>query len=153
VMFCLSKGLCAPVGSLLVGSRELVVRARVYRKALGGGMRQAGVLAAAGLIALEEMPARLGEDHANAKLLAERLAGVPGILIDAKLVETNIVIFELGSELEGDAGELVARLKECGVLSATVGPRSIRFVTHRDVSRLDCELASVVVAEVLRTVC
>src|SRR5208282_4999251 len=93
VMFCLSKGLGAPVGSMLVGSAELMARARVYRKALGGGMRQAGVLAAAGLIALEEGPKRLADDHANARLLVEALAHVEGVSIDLDSVETNIVVF------------------------------------------------------------
>src|SRR5580698_5041796 len=95
VMFCLSKGLGAPVGSMLVGSRETIAKARVYRKALGGGMRQAGVLAAAGLIALEEMPKRLGEDHANARLLAEAIAHCDAAEIDPTEVQTNIVIFTL----------------------------------------------------------
>ncbi|HEY0794936.1 MAG TPA: GntG family PLP-dependent aldolase [Acidisarcina sp.] len=149
VMFCLSKGLCAPIGSMLVGSRELIDRARVYRKALGGGMRQAGVLAAAGLIALEEMPARLSEDHGNAKLLAERLAKIPGIYLDPAEVETNIVIFRLDPESSVNAGKLVARLKEREVLCASVGPRSIRLVTHRDVSREDCELAAGILMETL----
>jgi threonine aldolase len=152
VMFCLSKGLCAPVGSMLVGSREVIDRARVYRKALGGGMRQAGVLAAAGLIALEEMPARLGEDHANAKLLARCMAGMSGISIDAELVQTNIVILDLLPDLGLNADELVSRLKARGLLSSTVGPRAVRFVTHRDVSREDCERASVIFAETLRAI-
>ena len=95
VMFCLSKGFGAPVGSLLVGSRAFIDRARIYRKSLGGGMRQAGVLAAAGLIALEKMPARLQEDHANARFLAEGLARVPGIKLDPRKVQTNIVVFEI----------------------------------------------------------
>src|ERR1700758_2374254 len=95
VMFCLSKGLCAPVGSMLVGSTELMEQARIYRKALGGGMRQAGVLAAAGLIALEKMPKGLQEEHANACLLAEALVNIEGVEIDPETVETNIVIFRL----------------------------------------------------------
>ena len=94
-MFCLSKGLGAPVGSMLVGTAEAIDRARGYRKRLGGGMRQAGVLAAAGLIALEEMPHRLGEDHANARFLAGELAKLPGIQIDPARVQTNIVIFDI----------------------------------------------------------
>ncbi len=103
VMFCLSKGLGAPVGSMLVGSAELMARARVYRKAMGGGMRQAGVLAAAGLIALEDGPARLADDHANARLLAEALANTEGVAIDLDSVETNIVIFRLDGR-EGRRG-------------------------------------------------
>ncbi len=136
VMFCLSKGLGAPVGSMLVGSAELMARARVYRKALGGGMRQAGVLAAAGLIALEGGPARLAEDHANARLLAEALANSEGVAIDLETVETNIVIFRLTAG--SGAAELAARLKARGVLAGAFGPDAIRLVTHRDVSRGQC---------------
>jgi threonine aldolase len=135
-MFCLSKGLGAPVGSMLVGSTALIARARVYRKALGGGMRQVGVLAAAGLIALEEGPGRLGEDHANARLLAEALAHTEGVTIDLATVETNIVVFQLAAGK--GAGELAARLKARGVLVGAFGPDAIRVVTHRDVSRKDC---------------
>lgn len=145
VMFCLSKGLAAPVGSMLVGSAEAIDRGRMIRKALGGGMRQAGVLAAAGLIALEEMPKRLHEDHANARLLAEHLAQLPQVQIDLETVQTNIVIFTLRGE--GDAGELVVRLKRRGVLSGTVGPHSIRFVTHNDVDRAACAEAARIAAE------
>jgi len=99
VMFCLSKGLCAPVGSMLVGTAEAMERARIFRKALGGGMRQAGVLAAAGLIALEKMPARLHEDHANARLLAEALSRMEHVAIDLDTVETNILIFKVTGNL------------------------------------------------------
>src|SRR5689334_10116793 len=95
VMFCLSKGLGAPVGSMVVGSREFIEKARVYRKLLGGGMRQVGVLGAAGLIALEKSPARLHEDHANARYLAEALAQLPGIKVDLRKVQTNIIIFDV----------------------------------------------------------
>jgi threonine aldolase len=136
VMFCLSKGLGAPVGSMLVGSAELMKRARIFRKALGGGMRQAGVLAAAGLVALEEGPKRLHEDHANARLLAEALAHMEGVIIDLDSVETNIVIFRLASG--SGAPELTRRLRERGVLMSAVGPDAIRVVTHRDVRRKDC---------------
>ncbi len=139
VMFCLSKGLCAPVGSMLVGSREVIERARIYRKALGGGMRQAGVLAAAGLIALEEMPKRLAEDHANARLLAERLAELPEVTIDLGSVQTNIVIFGLK---DGGHDALLARLRARGLILGTMGPTGIRLVTHHDVSRADCERAA-----------
>ncbi len=136
VMFCLSKGLGAPVGSMLVASDELIARARVFRKALGGGMRQAGVLAAAGLIALEAGPKRLADDHANARLLAEALANTEGVSIDPATVETNIVVFRLTAG-RGAAG-LVARLKDRGVLAGAFGPDAIRLVTHRDVSRGEC---------------
>ena len=135
VMFCLSKGLGAPVGSMLVGSAERMARARILRKSLGGGMRQAGVLAAAGLIALEDGPKGLAEDHANARLLAEALASTEGVAIDLASVETNIVIFRL--KAGKGAADLAARLKARGVLAGAVGPDAIRFVTHRDVSRKD----------------
>ncbi len=145
VMFCLSKGLGAPVGSMLTGSAELMEQARIYRKALGGGMRQAGVLAAAGLIALEKMPERLHEDHANARLLAEALAHMDGVAIDLEKVETNIVIFKLTGGMS--AAELVERLKSRGILASSVGPHAIRLVTHFDVSRGDCMTAAEALTE------
>ncbi len=147
VMFSLSKGLGAPVGSMLVGSTAAMARARLFRKALGGGMRQAGVLAAAGLIALEEMPARLGEDHANARLLAETVAESSAAEIDMDTVQTNIVIFKLRGG--GDAAAFCAVLKEKGVLASGIGPRAVRFVTHFDVGREACERAAGVVGEAL----
>ena len=150
VMFCLSKGLCAPVGSMLVGSAELMDQARIYRKALGGGMRQAGILAAAGLIALEKMPSRLHEDHANARLLAEALAEIECVEIDLESVETNIVIFRLTGEVT--ATELVKRLRERGILASTLGPNMIRLVTHHDVSRADCVSASEALTDELTSV-
>ena len=145
VMFCLSKGLGAPVGSMLTGSAELMERARLYRKALGGGMRQAGVLAAAGLIALQQGPGRLHEDHANARLLAEALSHMEGVAIDVDAVETNIVIFRLTGGR--NAAELVARLKARGVLASTVGPDAIRLVTHLDVDRAACVTAAEALTE------
>jgi len=138
IMFCLSKGLGAPVGSLLLGSRDFIAAARAARKALGGGMRQAGVLAAAGLIALEEGPKRLHEDHANAKFLAEGLARIAGIEIDVSSVETNIAIFDVTGTGK-EAGAVVTALKERGVLCGAVNPQLIRFVTHLNVSRAQCE--------------
>jgi threonine aldolase len=148
VMFCLSKGLGAPVGSMLVGTAEAMGRGRLIRKALGGGMRQAGVLAAAGLIALEEMPARLGKDHANARLLAEAVVGCDAAVIDMGSVQTNMVIFQLKSG--GDAAAFCAALKAAGVLAGALGPRTVRFVTHFDVGREDCERAAEVVGMVLQ---
>ena len=144
VMFCLSKGLCAPVGSLLVGSRAFIDKARVYRKALGGGMRQAGILAAAGLIALEEMPKRLAEDHCNAKLIAEGLSKIDQVKIDLSRVQTNIVIFDLAKP---QAMDLVRFLAERNVLASAIAPHQIRFVTHRDVNRAQCEQALAATAE------
>ena len=149
VMFCLSKGLGAPVGSMLVGSREAIDRARIFRKALGGGMRQAGVLAAAGLIALKEMPARLGEDHANARLIAEAIAADSTAEIDLDAVQTNIVIFTLRNN--GDASAFCAALKEKGVLASSVGPNSVRFVTHYNVDRSACEEAASIIVALLRS--
>jgi threonine aldolase len=145
VMFCLSKGLCAPVGSMLVSSRQNIERARNFRKALGGGMRQVGVLAAAGLIALNDMTGRLQEDHDHAKLLADALSKLPQVTLDPQVVETNIVIFKLRNQ--GDAEALVAALALRGVLTATVGPDAVRLVTHHDVDRAACELASMILAE------
>jgi threonine aldolase len=145
VMFCLSKGLGAPVGSMLVGSAELMTRARIFRKALGGGMRQVGVLAAAGLIALEEGPTLLAEDHANARLLAEALARIEGVVIDLDAVETNIVVFNLTKGIRG--ADLVARLKARGVLANALGPDLVRLVTHRDVSRNECIHAAEILAD------
>ena len=133
VMFCLSKGLAAPVGSMLVGSAAFIERARSVRKMLGGGMRQAGVLAAAGLIALEKMPARLAEDHRNARLLAELLDGVRGLDLDPTLVRTNILVVGIeGTGMESAA--LTARLAAEGVLFGTIDPKTIRMLTHLDVS-------------------
>jgi threonine aldolase len=145
VMFCLSKGLGAPVGSMLTGSTELMERARLFRKALGGGMRQAGILAAAGLIALEKGPARLHEDHANARLLAEALSHMEHVSIDLKSVETNIVIFKLTGGLK--AADVVARLQARGILASAFGPDAIRLVTHLDVDRAACVTAAAALAE------
>ena len=150
LMFCLSKGLGAPVGSLLVGSTKAIERARVFRKALGGGMRQAGVLAAAGLIALHEMPKRLAEDHANARLLAEAVANAASAEIDLDAVQTNIVIFSLRGE--GDAASFCATLKQAGVVASAIGPHSVRFVTHYDVSTEDCKKAAEIVSGQLKQI-
>ena len=149
VMFCLSKGLGAPVGSMLVGSREAIDRARIFRKALGGGMRQAGVLAAAGLIALKEMPARLGDDHATARLLAEAIAAEPNAEIDLDAVQTNIVIFTLRNS--GDAAAFCAALKQKSVLASAIGPHSVRFVTHYDVDQAACKEAASIIVALLRS--
>jgi threonine aldolase len=151
VMFCLSKSLGAPVGSMLTGSAELMERARTFRKALGGGMRQAGVLAAAGLIAIEQGPARLHQDHANALLLAETLSHMEGIAIDLDLVETNIVIFRLTGPLlqRLTAQKLVEQLKARGVLVGALSADSVRLVTHLDVDRAACIAAAEALAEAI----
>jgi len=148
VMFCLSKGLGAPIGSLLVASHEAIDRARLYRKRLGGGMRQAGVLAAAGLIALEESPAGLASDHANARYLADRLSRMPPIKLDAAAVRTNIVIFDI-SGLGVTTADFSRSLKEKGVLANGINPTHMRMLTHRDVSRQDCEKAADVVGDLV----
>jgi threonine aldolase len=135
-MFCLSKALGAPVGSLVVGTQEAMDRARLYRKRLGGGMRQAGVLAAAGLIALESTPARLPEDHRNARLLAEGLAAIPGFRVSP--VATNIVVFDIAATGISPA-DLSTGLKRRGVLLNPINSTALRAVTHYDVSRADCE--------------
>ncbi len=127
---CLSKGLGAPVGSVLAGSRTFVAEARRVRKAFGGGMRQAGVLAAAGLLALQDGPAHLALDHARAQRLARGLAELPYLAVDPAAVETNIVMADLR---HGEPAALVAHLQHQGVLVATAGPRRLRFVLHRDV--------------------
>ena len=150
VMFCLSKGLGAPVGSMLTGSREAIAEARAVRKAMGGGMRQAGILAAAGLVALEKMPGRLAEDHAHARLLAETVAASEAAEIDLAAVQTNIVIFQLKEQ--GDAAGFVGALKEQGVLASAMGPHAIRLVTHFDVSRQQCEHAAGVLSGLLERV-
>ncbi len=132
VMFCLSKGLAAPVGSLLCGGGAFIERARRNRKMVGGGMRQVGAVAAAGIVALETMVERLAEDHANARYLAGLLATLPYVAIDPERVETNIVLFDLR---EGTADEFLERLAAAGVLATSFGPRRIRLVTHHGIER------------------
>ncbi len=145
VMFCLSKGLGAPIGSMIVGSREFIERARVYRKMFGGGMRQVGVIAAAGLLALEKSPARLHEDHENARRLAESLAKLPGLKIDPASVRSNIVIFDC--QASGmNAVELCDALHAKGVWAQDTAPYSVRMVTHWNVDRagVDRALAEII---------
>lgn len=139
VTFCLSKGLGAPAGSMLVGSIEFIERARSWRKRLGGGMRQIGILAAAGIIALEDGPKLLERDHRNAKRLAHGLAEIPGISIDPEKVVTNIVIFDV-AEAKLSAAEIVAKLREKGVLAIGFGSQ-IRMVTHLDIADSDVDAA------------
>jgi len=134
VMFCLSKGLGAPVGSMVAGTRTFIQRARRARKMLGGGGRQVGILAAAGLVALERMVDRLREDHENARVLAEGLAALPGITIDLNWVQTNIVIFHVQRK-DLDAPALILKLAEQGIKAFNMSQDSIRMVTHKDVDR------------------
>lgn len=140
VQFCLSKGLAAPVGSLVVGSAEFIARARRTRKLLGGGMRQAGVLAAAGIVALETMVERLAEDHANAKYLAECLADLPGIELDPTTVQTNMVIFGLAPN-GLTARVLAERLRAQGVLMQVRGEYLLRAALHYGITRADVDAA------------
>lgn len=140
ISFCLSKGLSAPVGSLLCGPRDFIAEARRQRKMVGGGMRQAGVLAAAGIVALETMIDRLAEDHANAKFLAECLADIPGIDLDPERVKTNIVFFDLDPAIS-TAGQLAERIREKGVLIQVANEQRMRAVTHYGIERADIENA------------
>lgn len=148
VTFCLSKGLAAPVGSVLCGDAAFIARARRARKILGGGMRQAGVIAAAGIVALEQMVDRLAEDHANARLLAEGLARFPQIVIDPAAVRTDIVYFEL-RDTPLTAAEFARALRERGVLVGASYGR-IRAVTHYGIDAGDIEEALEAIAETLR---
>ena len=149
IQFCLSKGLGAPVGSMIAGSRDFIERCRSIRKMLGGGMRQAGILAAAGLVALEHGPKRLHIDHENAKVLATRLAETPGITLDASKVKTNIVIYNL-KKSGWSSGDFLQALAKRNVLAVPVDNERVRMVTHLDVGRTDIENAAGVVGEVLR---
>jgi threonine aldolase len=149
VQFCLSKGLGAPVGSMIVGTRPFIERCRSIRKMLGGGMRQVGVLAAAGLIALEHGPKRLHIDHDNAKFLASLLAKIPGISIDPSKVKTNIVIYGV-KEAGWTSGDFLQALSKRGVLGVPVDNERIRMVTHLDVNRADLEKALGVIGEVIK---
>lgn len=138
VMFCLSKGLGAPVGSMILGSREFITEAKSWRKRLGGGMRQIGILAAAGMIALEESPKVLLEDHVNAKRLAEAVAEIPGIQIDLETVQTNIVIFDVAGTGK-TTSQISQALQSNGILANGISPREMRMVTHYDVNRMQIE--------------
>jgi len=148
VQFCLSKGLGAPIGSMIVGSREFIERCRVIRKTLGGGMRQVGVIAAAGLVALEYGPKRLHVDHDNAKILAEGLAKLPRLRIHPEKVQTNIVIYDIG-ETGLTSKQFLERLAQRKVLGGPVDARRIRMVTHLDVDRDEIEQAVKIIGEVV----
>lgn len=151
LMFCLSKGLSAPIGSLVVGSRELIDRARRIRKMLGGGMRQAGIIAAAGIIAIEKMVDRLKDDHENAKLLARGLSKIDGITLDFDRVQTNIVFYDVNG-LRLDANEWVARIGELGVKAGAVDGRRVRMVTHRGIEKEDIEYSLEVAEKVAKEI-
>jgi threonine aldolase len=149
VSVALSKGLGCPVGSVIAGRRADISRAVRARRMFGGAMRQSGILAAAGLWALDHNLARLTEDHSNARLLAERIAGVRGVRLDLKTVQSNIVIFHM-DEGAPDAATVVARAQEMDVLVSAFGTRTVRAVTHLNVWRADCELAADRLAQILR---
>lgn len=149
VSVCLSKGLGAPVGSLLSGKKEFIEKARRTRKMFGGGMRQVGILAAAGIYALENNILRLDDDHKNARLLAENMVGLPGLSVDLETVQTNIVIVNVDPRVIS-VTDFVDKLTKAGVLCIPFGPMSVRFVTHLDVTTEDCRRAVAAVAEIVK---
>jgi len=148
VSVALSKGLGAPGGSLLAGSREQMQAAVRYRRMSGGAMRQVGIFAAAGLYALDHLLGRLADDHANARLIAARLAQCPRVVLDPGKVETNIIVFSLTADAP-DGHTVVSRARERGVLVYAFGPRTVRAVTHLDLSRADCERAAQLLVEAI----
>jgi len=145
VSVCLSKGLGAPVGSIIMGSREFIKKALRNRKLFGGGMRQAGIVAAAGLYAVENNITRLAEDHENARILAEGLSRIDGFSVDLERVQTNIILADI-PETGYDSVEALKILKENGILAVTFGPTRLRFVTHLDVNRKQCQKAVEIIA-------
>jgi threonine aldolase len=154
VQFCLSKGLSAPVGSMLAGSRDFITEARRTRKLLGGGMRQAGILAAAGILALSEMVDRLADDHANAKRLSMGLANIPGIAIQPETVETNILFFGV-QQPDGTSGAneaLVSRVAEQGILFSGGDDGRIRAITHYGITAEDIDAALAAIESAMRDV-
>ena len=149
VMFCLSKGLSAPVGSILAGSKEFIQRARKNRKMLGGGMRQAGILAAAGIIAIENMVERLGEDHKNARILGEGLADISGIKVDLETIQTNMVYFDLNKS-GMDTYQFLPKLAEYNILGSPRPPSKVRLVTHYGISENDIYTTIKAIKEIVR---
>ncbi|BBB33271.1 threonine aldolase [Thermotomaculum hydrothermale] len=147
VMFCLSKGLCAPVGSMLVGSREFIKNARILRKSFGGGMRQVGILAAAGIISIEKMTKRLEEDHIRARKLAEGIADLKGLTVDLNSVQTNFVMVELKNM---NSTQFLDELKKEGVLALPFSETRVRFVTHNDIDDNDVERAIKAIRKMLK---
>lgn len=149
IMFCLSKGLAAPVGSMLVGSQAFIDKARRNRKLLGGGMRQAGIIAAAGLVGLRSMVERMAEDHANARRLAEGLLHLPGIAVEMETVQTNMIMFDV-TDARWNAASLAGAMGRAGVRCNASGEQRIRLVTHKDVAAADVPDALDRIAEVLK---
>ncbi len=150
IMFCLSKGLCAPVGSMLSGSREFITRARKNRKMLGGGMRQAGILAAAGIIALKKMTGRLQEDHENARSLAEGLAKIDGLILDIERVQTNMAFIHL-DKLGVSSDFFMEKLSKLNIRGSVESPTEVRFVTHYGIGADDIKTAISGIEEVVRS--
>lgn len=153
VSVCLSKGLAAPVGSVIVGPADFIAKCRRLRKALGGGMRQVGVLAAAGLLSVSDMAARLADDHAHARTLAEGMAKIPGLRADASTTDTNIVLVDVEADSPHSAAELVSLLEERGVRILCVGDARLRLVTNYHISGEDVEFALSVLKDVMSTKC
>ncbi len=149
VMFCLSKGLSAPVGSILAGSKEFIQRARKNRKMLGGGMRQAGILAAAGIIAIENMVERLEEDHKNARILGESLTDISGIKVDSETIPTNMVYFDLQG-LGMDTYQFLPKLAEYNILGSPRPPSKVRLVTHYGISEDDIYTTIKAIKEIVK---
>lgn len=147
LMFCISKGLSCPIGSIIVGSRDFIQRARKTRKLLGGGMRQAGIIAAPGIIALEKMIDRLKIDHDNAKFLAEKLVKIDGIKIDLKNVQTNMVTFDLDASVDCDS--FLLKLKENGILALAQAKNKVRLVTHRGIEKEHVETTAATIERIL----
>ncbi|MEK7328314.1 MAG: GntG family PLP-dependent aldolase, partial [Chloroflexota bacterium] len=150
VSFCISKGLCAPVGSMVCGSGDFIARARRARKVLGGAMRQAGIIAAAGIVSLTSMVERLANDHEDARQLAQGLAKIPGIVLDPAQVRTNMVYFDLAPDAPLNALELTARLKERNILIGPTAPRRLRAVLHYWISPVQVDQTIKAVKEVLK---
>jgi threonine aldolase len=146
-MFCLSKGLCCPVGSLIVGDQMFVNKARKIRKLLGGQMRQAGIIAASGIIALEKMVDRLKIDHDNAKTLGEKISKIHDIILNPETIQTNMVIFQLADKIDGNA--FLEQLKLQGILALSMSRNKIRFVTHHGIERTHIEKTAATIEEIL----
>jgi threonine aldolase len=150
VTFCLSKGLCAPVGSVLCGSEEFIKKARRIRKHLGGGMRQAGIIAAAGIVALETMVDRLAEDHTRARFMAEGLSEIPGIRLNPSMPATNMIFFDLADSVRFSPAQIENMLEERGVLANSSGPRRFRLVTHYWIDDRGVEQAVAALKDILQ---
>lgn len=149
VMFCLSKGLASPVGSMLAGSEKFIARARHFRKMLGGGMRQVGVLAAAGIVSLEKMTLRVADDHRRAKLLADGLRNISGIVLDENTPQTNMIYFDLADHMPFDENTVIEKMKEFGVLVDWADKRRFRLVTHYELDDVGVEKTIRAFAKVL----